>query len=153
MIIYDKKDGWEFLSEETGKRYTLYEMVCYRGNATSDIIAIWDHDNDCIVNHVYGANSVRIEELSETISDYVMEYETRVRGKAMEETEVYYRLSKAGVKAWSSDVVDDILERDILCDYVISHGSRSVKLPDLAEIHNMLECFLEDAVAEVEENG
>lgn len=153
MIIYDKKDGWEFLSEETGKRYALYEMVCYRGKATSDIIAIWDHDNDCIVSHVYGATCVRIEELSETISDYVMEYETRVRGKAKEETEVYYRLSKAGVKAWSGDVVDDICERGICHDYIISHGSRSINLPDLAEIHNMLECFLEDAVTEVEENG
>lgn len=153
MIIYDKKNGWAFLSEETGKHYALYEMISYRGHTTSDIIAIWDHDNDFIVNHVYGATILKIEELSETISYYVAEYETRARGKAKEETEIYYKLSKSGVRAWGNDVVEDICEKDLCGDYIISHGNRSVRLPDLAEIHNMLECFLEDVVEEMEANA
>lgn len=145
MIIWDKRNGYIYEDENNGKRYSLLEGKAYGGDATSDIVIMWDEELNRFANYVYGATSLfeNIAELDETIKQYVNDY------TSLESTRhIVYPLTKAGVEAWSNDVVDDILEREICCDYIISHGNRSIKLPDLAEIHNMLENFLKDAEKE-----
>ena len=153
MIIWTAKEGYIYESESNGKRYALLEMKCYRGKATSDIIAIWDEENDCFVNHVYGATYLdgEIDELDKNIRILVDEYEAKAEARVHTGAEVHYKTTKAGVKAWCSDVVDDILDREVCCPYIISHGNRYVQLPDLAEIHEMLENFLTEAEEVVNE--
>lgn len=157
MIIYNKKNGWFFLSEDTGKQYSLYEMVSYRGNTTSDIITIWDHDSDCIVNHVYGANSTSIEELSDIITEYVEEYETKEKAKAKVEIAASYKFTKAGVAAFLEYASDDFFEemekeldaQDLAqFDIEISCGKHSIKIPLCAEEWGYIEEMLTDCVEE-----
>jgi hypothetical protein len=147
MIIWTKKEGYIYEHETSGNRYHLYEMTCLNGEATSDMFAIWDHANDenVFVNWCAGATILSMEEINEAVADYVEEYEVKKQTTTKTETEVEYRLTKAGVKAWECDVVDDILDKDICEPYIISHGNRSIKLPDLAEIHDALSAFLEEA--------
>lgn len=152
MFKYDKREGWKFIEEKGGKHYSLYEMFSYKGTCTSDTIVIWDDDNNCFVDYLMGATIFAMEEIAEDIARRVEEYETKTLGPAMVETEVFYKLSDAGIKAWSNDVVEDICEKELWGDYIISHGNRGIRLPDLAEVHNMLEVFLEDVKAEVEES-
>lgn len=146
MIIWDKRNGYSYEDEQTHKRYSLYEAECYKGEATSDILIIWDEELNRFTNYVYGASTLfeNLAELDDTIRQYVDDHK-----KLEPTTKIVYPLTKAGVSAWCSDVVDDILEREICCDYIISHGNRFIKIPDLAEIHGMLENFL----AEAEEEG
>jgi hypothetical protein len=133
---------------EDSKHYALYEATTYKHNSTSDRVIIWDEDNDEMVNFVYGATILGVDELDKIITEYVAEYEAKQKSKAKAKVFVKYNFDKAGIKAWSNDVVDDILEREITCDYAISHGNRIIHLPDLAQIHELLEHFLEDAEEE-----
>lgn len=148
MIIWDKKNGYTYEDEANGKRYSLYEAKCYEGEATSDIVIIWDEEKNRFTNYVYGANNLfeHIEELDNTIKYYVGEY-----AKEEQKAEIVYPLSKAGVNAWCSDVVDDILERNITGDYILTHRNRAIKLPDLAEIHELIEYLLANALEVIEE--
>lgn len=155
MIIYEKKNGWSFLSEDTEKQYSLYEMVSYRGHSTSDIITIWDHANDCFVNHVYGANSTSIEELSDIIAEYVKEYETKEKAKATAEIAASYKFSKAGVKAFLEYASDDFFaemekewdEQNLAqFDIVVSCGKHSITVPLGAEEWGCIEAMLEDSL-------
>lgn len=148
MIIWSKREGYNYESERTHKRYSLLEGMCYKGECTSDSIIIWDDENLCFANYVQGATFLHenIEELDKTIKQYVDEYEAMAEAK--QNGTIVYPLTKAGVKAWSADVVDDICDRGICGDYIISRCNRQIKLPDLAEVHELLERFLEDAEEE-----
>lgn len=148
MIIWDKRNGYTYEDEQTHKRYSLFEAKCYEGEASSDIVIIWDEQKNNFANYVYGANDLfkHIEELDNTIKYYVGEY-----AKEAPKAEIVYPLNKAGVSAWSGDVVDDILEKQICCDYTISHGNRVIKLPDLAEIHESIEYLLANALEVIDE--
>lgn len=149
MIIWSKKEGYRYEDESDGKRYAIFEMKCYGGKATSDCLAIWDEENDCFVNHVYGATHLDelLDDFEDTIKSYVDEYKQKT-AKAKAQVKTHYPLTKAGVKAWCSDVVDDILDKEIFGDYIISHRNRQIRLPDLAEIHSLLEDFLAEAEEE-----
>lgn len=155
MITYDKKNGWSFIGEESGKKYDLYEMTSYRGNATSDIIVIFDHDSDCIVNHVYGATSISIEELSEIVSEYVSEYETKARAEAKTEIAATYKFTRSGVKAFLGYASDDFfeeMEKDpeeqnlAQFDIIISCGKHSITVPLGAEEWGSVEGMLEESL-------
>jgi hypothetical protein len=159
MITYNKKSGWGFIGEESGKQYSLYEMVSYRGNTTSDIIIIWDHDSDCIVNHVYGANSTSIEELSDIITEYVKEYETKEKEKAKAEIAASYKFTKTGVKAFLEYASDDFFkemdkepeEQDLAqFDIVVSCGKHSISVPLGAEEWGNVESLLYDSLENYE---
>lgn len=143
MIIYTKAEGYVYKSETSGKQYHLYEMVSLGGKQTSDMIAIWDHNSECgnFVNWCAGANIIDTKELEDMIAGYVNEYEAKKEPDA----KIIYPFNNAGVRAWCGDVVDDILDRGVTGDYIISHRGRTIKLPDLAEVHQLLEQFLEDA--------
>lgn len=145
MIIWDQRNGYRYEDETDGKRYAIYEMMCYRGKATSDCLAIWDEEGDRFVNHVYGATYLDgdIAELNKTIKQYVDEYKNETP-----KTMLTYPLTKHGIEAWSSDVIGDILDRELTGDYILSHRNRQIKLPDLAYIHECIEVMLRDAEEE-----
>lgn len=151
MIIWDKKNGYTYEDETNGKRYSLFEAKCYQGEATSDIVIIWDEDRNRFANYVYGADTLHehIEELDNTIRYYVGEA-TKVTPKA----EVSYRCTKAGVKAFLDEASTDFfaemekpwddqhLEN---YDIVISCGKRKISIPLGAEEWNGIEVLLTDA--------
>lgn len=143
MIIYTKENGCYFVRETTEKHYHLFEAMTYKGHTTSDRVIIWDEDTDQMVNFVYGANSISVEELDQMVSDYVEEYEAKQKKRVP--VSITYKLTRDGVRLWLSDVVDDILDHDRTGDYIITHEGRSIRLPDLAEIHEQLGYFLEEA--------
>lgn len=148
MITYSKETGCYF---DTGDRhYHLLEMMDYKGKKTSDIIAIWDFDNNALVGYTYGASTIGIEELDEVVSEAVREHEAKQATAERTAPCIAYRFTKGGISAFSCDVVEDILEHDICEPYRISHGNRSIELPDLAQIHELLDVFLEDALEEAE---
>ena len=154
MIIWDKKNGYTYEEETNGKRYSLFEAKCYQGEATSDIVIIWDEEKNQFANYVYGADSLfeHIEELDNTIKYYVGEA-TKKTPKA----EVSYRFTKAGVKAFLADAsaeffedMDNGGEHLDQFDIVISCGKRKIAVPLGAEEWNSIEAFLSDAVEEWE---
>lgn len=159
MITYTKQNGCFFQMNEGAKIYDLYEMQVYKGKTTSDIIAIFDHDNDCIVNHVYGANTISVDELDEVVSEYVTEYETKLKAKTKTEIVANYKFSKAGVKAFLEHASDDFFEemdKDLdlqnlsQFDIVVSCGKHSISIPLGAEEWGYVEEMLEDAAEEYE---
>jgi hypothetical protein len=145
MIIWSKKNGFYYEDESNGNRYALLEMTSYKGECTSDIIAIWEEDHNTFINYVYGAAYLyeNLDELDKTIKLYVDRY-----NKKGLKTKANYPLTKSGVNAWCCDVVDDILDRGITGDFIISHCNRQIKLPDLAEIYEMFTRFLNEALEE-----
>ena len=145
MITYHKDYGCWFQMTEDSKHYALYEATTYKHKSTSDRVIIWDEDNDEMVNFVYGANVLSIDELDKAVSEYVAEYEAKQKAPKAKAT---YRFTKAGISAWCGDVVEDILDKGICESYTISHGNRVIKLPDLAEVHQLLEDFLKEAEEE-----
>lgn len=148
MIIWSKHEGFYYEDESNGNRYALLEMTSYRGETTSDIIAIWEEEHNTFIDYVYGASHLyeNLTELDETIKHYVDKY-----NKKGLKTTANYPLTKSGVKAWACDVVDDILDRDITGDFVITHCNRTIKLPDLADVYEMITGFLEEVAEEVTE--
>jgi hypothetical protein len=153
MITYTKENGCHYAHEATGKQYFLYEAMTYKGRTTSDRIVIWDEDEDKFVNFVYGANSIGMAELDSMVSAYVEEYEAKRSKSEAVRPHITYKLTRMGVKLWAEDVVDDILDRDITGDYIITHAHRSIRIPDLAEIHEQLSLFLEEAEKIANEEG
>jgi hypothetical protein len=56
-----------------------------------------------------------------------------------------YQFTKAGVKAFLSDIIDDCLDRGDYHDIVITYGSRTIEIPMYPETYEALEQFLPDA--------
>lgn len=154
MIIWDKKNGYTYEDETNGKRYSLFEAKCYQGEASSDIVIIWDEEKNQFTNYVYGADSLfeHIEELDNTIKYYIGE-----STKATPKADVSYRFTKAGVKAFLADASSEFFE-DMdnggehldQFDIVVSCGKRSVRVPLGAEEWNALEDWLTECVEEYE---
>ena len=156
MIIWDKKNGYIYEDEANGKRYSLFEAKCYQGEASSDIVIIWDEEKNRFTNYVYGADSLfeHIEELDNTIRYYVGE-----ATKETPKTEVTYRFTKAGVKAFLDDASTEFfaeMEKDYddqnLEQYYInvSCGKRKITVPLGAEEWNALDSWLTECVEEYE---
>lgn len=164
MIIWDKKNGYTYKDETTRKEYSLHEMKCYQGEASSDIVAIWDDASNCFANYVYGAEFLHesIEELNNTIKFYVDDYEAKQKEKAKAKAEIVakYKCTKAGVKAFLDEASTDFfaemekpwddqhLEN---FDIVISCGKRKISIPLGAEEWNGIEVLLTDAAETWEE--
>ena len=162
MITYDKNYGCWFQMDGCAIHYPLYEMKTYKGNSTSDIIVIFDHDNDRIVNHVYGANTIAIDELDKVVTEYVEEYEAKQREEAKVKAEVSanYKFSKAGVKAFLDDASTDFfaeMDKDWdeqhleQFDVVVTCGKRQIVVPLCAEQWGCIEECLTEAVEDWEE--
>ncbi len=154
MIIWDKKNGYTYEDETNGKRYNLFEAKCYQGEASSDIVIIWDEEKNQFVDYVYGADrlSEDIEELDNTISYYVGE-----ATKATPKAEVNYRFTKAGTRAFLADAsaeffedMDNGGEHLDQFDIIVSCGKRSIRVPLGAEEWNALEDWLTECAEEYE---
>ena len=156
MIIWDKKNGYVYEDETNGKRYSTYEAKCYEGECTSDILIIWDEENNCFANYVYGATLLHenIEELNNTIKFYVDDYEAKRNKPSKARALIKYEATKAGVRAFLDEASTDFfaemekpwddqhLEN---YDIVISCGKRKISIPLGAEEWNGIEALLTDA--------
>ena len=146
MIIWDKVNGFTYENEANGKRYSLFEAKCYQGEATSDILIMWDEERNRFANYVYGASNLfeNIAELDDTVRYYVEKYEATKKKIA-----VNYSFTKAGVKAFidgaSTDFFEDMDnggEHLDQFDIVVSCGKHQIKIPLGAEEWNELEAML-----------
>jgi hypothetical protein len=157
MIYWSKRDGYTYKDEDTLKEYSLFEMMCYQGTATSDVIAIWDEKNNCFANHVYGATLLYedIEELNNTIKYYVDAYEAKQKTKAKAKAFTKYEFNKAGIKAFLSKASEDFFEemdheledQDLSkFDIVVSCGKHQIRIPLGAEEWNSVEVMLADCL-------
>lgn len=157
MTIYTKENGCYYEQETTGKHYSLYEMMTYKGNTTSDIVAIFDDDNHELVGWFPGANIFDVNEIDKAVAELVEEYETKQKEKATPTVEVSYRFTKAGVEAFLADASAEFFE-DMnnggehldQFDIVVSCGKRKIAVPLGAEEWNGIEVWLEDAINEWE---
>lgn len=140
MIYWSKRDGYTYKDEDTYKEYSLYEMMAYRGAASSDVVAIWDEERNCFANYVHGATFLHedIEELNKTIKQYVDKYEAKAKATAITK----HPFSEAGVKAFedkaSADFFEemekDFVEQDLTkYDIVLTCGKHRISIPLGAE--------------------
>lgn len=157
MIIWDQKNGYTYKDEATNKEYTLHELMCYKGTASSDIVGIWDEKNNCFANYVYGAEFLdkSIEELNNTIKFYVDAYEAKQKAETKAKAFIKYEFTKAGVKAFLEKASDDFfaeMEKEWEVqnlgqfDIEISCGKHKVRIPLGAEEWNSVEVMLADCL-------
>ena len=155
MIIWDKRNGYIYEDEQTHKRFSLLEAKAYDGEATSDIVVIWDEKKNCFADYVYGATFLHenIAELDNVVSDYVADYEAKQKATAQAEIAINYKFTKAGVKAFldgaSTDFFEDMDnggEHLDQFDVVVSCGKHQIRIPLGAEQWNGFEIFLNDAI-------
>lgn len=139
MIIWDKKNGYTYKDETTYKEYSLHEMKCYQGEASSDIVAIWDDANNCFANYVYGAEFLHesIEELNNTIKFYVDDYEAK-RKKQKARAFIKHSFSYAGINAFEDQASTDFFaemekpfdDQDLSkFDIMVSCGKHQIRVP------------------------
>lgn len=161
MITYHKDYGCWFQMTEDSKHYELYEAKTYKHHTTSDRVLIWDVDNDELVNFVYGATILGVDELDKIVTEYVAEYEAKKKAEAKAKVKAFakYEFTKAGVRAFLNETSTDFfaemekgwddqhLER---FDIVITCGTRKISMPLGAEQWDALERCLADAVEEWE---
>ena len=148
MIIWTKKNGYAYEDEFTKKRFSLLEVNAYKGEGSTDTVAIWDDCEERFVNYLYGANFLYkdLAYLDEAVSHYVKEYE------AMEK--VRYRFTKAGVRLFTEKASDDFFEAmdngDDLEPYniEISVGSHHITVPLGAMEWDGLETWLRECAEE-----
>lgn len=155
MIIYTKNDGCYFEREATGKHYHLYELETYKGDTTSDIIAIMDHDENSFVNYLYGANVISIEDLDKAVGSYVEEYESKKQAKAVQ-TAVTYKFTEDGIKRFMQSAYDDIFKAmeavNPMTDFYGDHdihvkiGCHEITIPDVAYAYQAFEEYLKDVL-------
>ena len=152
MIIWDKKNGYTYKDEDTSKEYSLGELSCYQGEASHDIVAIWDNKNNCFANYVYGAEFLHknIEELNHTIKFYVDDYETKRNKQSKARAYIKYEFTKAGVEAFRDRASADFFaemdnggEHIDKFDIFVSCGKHQIRIPLGAEEWNGVEELLE----------
>lgn len=159
MIIWGKKNGYTYKDEATNKEYSLHELMCYKGTASSDIVGIWDEENNCFANYVYGAEFLdeSIEELNNAIKFYVDDYEAKRNKPSKARAFVKYGFSKAGVHDFLEHASNDFFadmdnggEHIDQFDIVVSCGKHKIRVPLGAEEWDGLESWLIDTIVESE---
>lgn len=157
MITYHKEYGCWFQMTENSKHYELYEAITYKHKSTSDRVLIWDVDNDELVNFVYGANSLGVDELDKIVTEYVAEYEAKRNKPSKARAFIKHDFTKAGVKAFTENASKDFFaEMDIggenldQFDIVVSCGKHKIRVPLGAEEWDGIESWLNDAIEEWE---
>ena len=153
MITYDKRFGCWFQMDENSRHYSLYEMMTYKHNSTSDIVVIFDHDHDSIVNYVYGANILSVEELDKAVSEYVAEYEAMARGEGKVTPNLSYRFTKAGIEAFKDRASADFFaemdrggEHIDKFDIFVSCGKHQIRIPLGAQEWDIIDTMLSDCL-------
>lgn len=147
MLIWTKGNGYTYKDEETGREYALLEMKTLGANLTSDTIMIWDDETNAPINWVQGATIfTKPDELDALITEYVAGYKEKRKRENV--GTVRYEFNPVAVKRWKDDVVDDILERGICGDFSLTHGGRTIKIPDTAYAYEMLTYALDEIIAD-----
>lgn len=151
MITYHKEYGCWFQMNECAKHYALYEATTYKHKSTSDRVIIWDEDNDKMVNFVYGANILSIDDLDKAVTEYVAEYEANQKAKVVHT----YAFSNAGIKAFEDRASADFFEEFEKdwddqnlqqFDIVVACGKHQVRIPLGAEEWNELVYYLKNCL-------
>ena len=153
MITYTKETGCFFQMSPDSKHYHLMEMVDYKGTKTSDIIAIWDFDNNALVGYHYGANTISVDELDHYVAEYVKEYEAKQEEQRRKPACVRYKFTKDGIRLFLNDSLAGIFEEldkeadghPENYDFVVTCGNRSIRIPCGAEEYDGLGRWLQDA--------
>lgn len=146
MIIWSKREGYIYEDERTHKRYSLLEGKCYKGECTSDSIIMFDDEEMCLANYVQGASVLyeNIEELDETIKEYIDDYEAEKAKRIKEATQkkCNYRFDRYGIKAFCMNATEDIFaemekphnEQSMeKFNFMVSVGNHSIRIPTGAE--------------------
>ena len=153
MIIWDKRNGYTYKDESTSKEYSLSELSCYHGEASHDIVAIWDNKNNCFANYVYGAEFLHknIEELNNTIKLYVDDYEAQRNKQSKTKAFVKHEFTNAGITAFLDQASNDFfaemekpyedqhLEK---FDIMVSCGKHQIRIPLGAQEWDEVEAML-----------
>ena len=159
MITYHKEYGCWFQMNETAKHYALYKAKTYKHNSTSDRVIIWDEDNDEMVNFVYGASVLSVDELDKAVSEYVTQYESIQKKEAKNKVKAFakYEFTKAGVNNFldkaSTDFFEDMDNGGEHLDQfniVVTCGKHKISMPLGAYLWDQLTDCLTDAVEDWE---
>ena len=152
MIIWSKKNGYSYEDEFTGKRYSIFEANTYKGEASTDAVAIWDDTEEQFVNFLYGADFLYkdLVYFDEAVAHHVKEYEA----DKLDCEKVRYRFSKAGVRLFTEKASDDFFkamdEFDDLGPYNINItvGGHKIVVPLGAMEWDGLETWLTECAEE-----
>lgn len=104
MIIWSKKNGYAYEDEFTHKRYSIFEAITYKGESSTDAVAIWDDEEEQFVNYLYGADFLykNLAYFDEAVSCCIKEYEEKEKAR--------YRFTKAGVRLFVEKASDDFFK-------------------------------------------
>lgn len=153
MIIYSKRDGYYYKDETTGERFALVELKTLGADLTTDIVGIWDEENNELRGYFSGATLYENDpkQLDELVQEYIEKPHQKPAKPA-----VSYAFTRAGCKAFCEDVVSEFFEAmDVdkdLRDYNIhvTVGKRTVELPMFADIYEGL-CYWFDNIEDFDE--
>lgn len=155
MITYHNEYGCWFQMTEDSKHYSLFEAMTYKHKSTSDRVIIWDEDNDEMVNFVYGATILSIDELDKAVSEYVAEYEAKQKASKKANAKIKHPFTSAGVNEFEAQASSEFFEemekdwedqRLDKFDIVVSCGKHQVRIPLGAEEWNEIIVCLRDCL-------
>lgn len=143
MIIYSKRNGYYYEDETTGERFALVELKTLGADLTTDIVGIWDEENEEFRGYFKGATLYENDpkQLDELVRQYLEKPQQKATAPA-----VSYEFTRAGISAFEQDVLDDILDRNICEWFTLSHAGRMIRIPDTAMAYEGLEIFLKEAI-------
>ena len=161
MLKFTENDGFIYFDETTGKEFSLFDTSSLGGKTTPDIIVIFDHAANKIVNYIYGSThcmdgAKALLELDKSVKHYVDEYMHQDLNPAT----IKYPFDANGARRFMSDAYDDIFKAMEDCDpmtddygdhdiYIRING-REIRVPDLAMCYELLDNYLKNAVEEAE---
>lgn len=159
MLKFTENDGFIYFDETTGKEFSLFDTSSLGGKTTPDIVVIFDHAANKVVNYFYGSTHCvdgvkELRELDKSVKQYVDEYIARDLNPEV----IKYPFGVNGVKRFMADAYADIFKAMEDCDpmvdnygdhdiYIRIHG-REIVIPDLAQCYQLLEEYLDNAVEE-----
>lgn len=143
MIIYSKRNGYYYEDETTGERFALVELKALGADLTTDIVGIWDEENNRFRGYFMGATLYDND--PKQLDELVQQYIEKPQQKATEPV-VSYAFNRNGVNAFKQDVLDDILDRNICEWFTLTHAGRTIRIPDTAMAFEGLEVFLDEAI-------
>lgn len=153
MIIWNKRNGYSYEDEHSGKRYSIFEVNSYKGETSMDAVAIWDDTEEHFVNYVFGADFLYkdLYYFDEAVAYQINEYEAN----KLDSEKVRYRFSKPGVRMFLEKASDDFFEAmeddngDLVnYDIQITVGGHKIIVPLMAETWDCLSEWMTECVEE-----
>lgn len=143
-------NGYYYEDETTGERFALVELKSLGATTTSDIVGIWDEENNEFRGYFYGATLY--ENDPKQLDELVQQYIEKPKQKTAEPV-VSYAFTKTGSKAFCDDVVSDFFEamdndEDLRAyDIHVTVGKRTIEIPMFADVYEGL-CYWFDNMEE-----